>query len=256
MNRMTAAPLPGTTIDPRYPDSNGRFMGDTDFHNLAMILLREALEDHFADAPDVYVASNLVVYFKRGDPKLRKDPDVLVARKTRGKHPRRSFRVWEEKTKPCTLFEIASRRTWRIDLGEKREFYARQGVKEYFLFDPEGVYLDPPLQGFRSVKRRSVPLEPVRGGLVSRQLGLDLVAEGTMLRLLDQQTGRKLLTRTERADREQQRADRLQMEVQLEQERADKERLRAELERQRSELLGAELERVQAELERLRSSQE
>jgi Uma2 family endonuclease len=269
MNRQTTAPLPGTTIDPRYPDSNGRFMGDTEFHNLAMIWLREALEDYFADAPDVYVASNLVVYFTKRDPQIRKDPDVLVARKASGKHPRRSFRVWEEKTKPCTLFEIASKRTWRNDVGEKRELYARQAVKEYFIFDPEGLYLDPPLQGFRSVKRRSVPLEPVSGGLVSRQLGLHLVAEGTMLRLSNHRTGQLLLTRAERADQEKQRADQEQLRAEQEairadlmqqradlmQQRADLMQQRADFEQQRANQLEADLQRLQAEVERLRSSQ-
>ena len=28
-------PLPGTTLDPMYPDADGRPMGDTDFHAVA-----------------------------------------------------------------------------------------------------------------------------------------------------------------------------------------------------------------------------
>ena len=50
MNPITA-PLPGTVPDPRYPDEDGRFMGDTDFHNVAMTDLKQALQDHFADEP-------------------------------------------------------------------------------------------------------------------------------------------------------------------------------------------------------------
>src|SRR5947209_7200603 len=111
MNFMPAV-LPGTVPDPRYPDSDGRFMGETDFHNVAMVWLREALQDHFAGQA-VYVASNLIWYFQEGDPRSRRDPDVLVARGV-GSHRRRSFRIWEEKVTPCTLFEIASRRTWRV----------------------------------------------------------------------------------------------------------------------------------------------
>src|SRR5262249_18435241 len=79
VSRVTTPPLPGTTIDPRYPDSDGRFMGETDYHNLAMAQVREDLEDHFAPAP-VYVASNLIWYFKKGDATKRRDPDVLVAK--------------------------------------------------------------------------------------------------------------------------------------------------------------------------------
>lgn len=39
MNQLSDYALPGTCPDPRYPDSDGRFMGDTDYHNIAMIWL-------------------------------------------------------------------------------------------------------------------------------------------------------------------------------------------------------------------------
>jgi hypothetical protein len=212
MNPGTTVPLPGTVPDPRYPDEDGRFMGDTDFHNHAMTDLRDGLEDHLADE-QVYVASNLIYYYREGDPKSRRDPDVLVAKKV-GKHRRRSYRIWEEKVVPCTLFEIASRRTWRVDLGEKRHLYASLGVKEYIVFDPEGCYIRPVLQGFRTVRGKSMPMKPVAdGSLVSKELGLRLVPEGTMLRLIDLETGRPVPTRTERAEQERERAQELEAEV-------------------------------------------
>jgi hypothetical protein len=223
MNPVTAAPLPGTVEDPRYPDQDGRFMGDTEFHNAAMSDLRDGLQDHFAEQ-QVYVVSNLIYYYQEGDPNSRRDPDVLVAKRV-GKHRRRSYRIWEEQVVPCTLFEIASRRTWRIDLGEKRQLYASLGVKEYFVFDPEGCYIKPVLQGFRTVRGRSVAMKPAAdGSLVSKELGLRLVPEGTMLRLVDLQTGKPIPTRTERAEQERQRAQELEAEV---------ERLRALLAKQR-----------------------
>jgi Uma2 family endonuclease len=199
MNQIVK-PLPGTVEDPRYPDSDGRFMGETDFHNVAMIAVREALEDFFADRPDVYVASNIVMYYRHGDPKARKDPDVLFARGVVGKHKRRSFRVWEEKVVPQVLFEIASRRTWRNDLDDKRLLYASIGVREYFVFDPERRFVKPVLQGFRTLKGQSVPIKAKGdGSLTSRELGLALIPEGDLLRLIDRSTGQPVLTRSERA---------------------------------------------------------
>lgn len=115
-------PLPGTTIDPRYADSNGRFLGETDFHSVATIQIREALDDYYAARPDVYVASSLVMYYVQGDARKRHDPDILVAKGVAGKHLRRSYRVWEEGCVPRVLFEIASRRTWRRDVGNKRVY--------------------------------------------------------------------------------------------------------------------------------------
>jgi hypothetical protein len=207
MNSMLTAPLPGTVPDPKYPDSDGRFMGDTDYHSVALMELRQGLEDHFADVPDVYVASNLILYFEKGDPSKRKDPDVLVARKV-GKHRRRSFRIWEERTVPRVLWEVASRKTWRNDIGEKRWLYARIGVKEYFVFDPEGRYLDPPLQGFRLAKGKSVPITPnADGSLTSKELGLRFLADGERVHIFDVKSGREILTRAEQAEVEKRRAD-------------------------------------------------
>jgi Uma2 family endonuclease len=227
MSSIVTPPLPGTTIDPRYPDSDGRFMGETDFHNVAMVWLKEALQDFFANRDDVYVASNLIMYFQEGDAKKRRDPDVLVATGV-GKHMRRAFRVWEEKTLPRVLFEIASRRTWRKDIGEKRELYAQLRIPEYFIFDPEGCYLHPVVQGFRSEDGQSVPMEAdADGGLISAELGLRLVTEGTMLRLIDLRTGRPVPTRSEQAEQSRTQAE-------LAQERVHK--LQAEVERLRAQL--------------------
>src|SRR5262249_58491108 len=102
-------------------------------------------EDVFQDDPHVYIATNILFYFRRGDPRGRRDPDLLVARGVVGNHPRLSYRLWEEGVLPCTLFEIASPKTWRTDIGAKRRLYARLGVPEYFVFDPHGRLIHPVL---------------------------------------------------------------------------------------------------------------
>jgi Uma2 family endonuclease len=212
MPHVAHKPLPGTTIDPRYPDSDGRPMGDTLFHSLALRWLCDALEDFFAGL-DVFIAMNLLMYYEQGNPKGRRDPDILVAKGV-GTHKRRSFRFWEEQHKPCTLFEIASRKTWKQDTGDKCLLYEQLKIPEYFLFDPEGKYLKPALQGFRLSKGKYTALKPAAdGSLKSKQLGLRLVPEGEMLRLVDVKTGKPVPTRQERALKEKQRADQLVEEV-------------------------------------------
>jgi Uma2 family endonuclease len=257
MNKIATNYQPGTTFDRRYPDSDGRFMGDTQFHNDAMTSLRETLEGHFADRPDVYVVSNLVFYWDQSDSSKRRDPDVLVARGVAGKHKRRSYRLWEEGKVPCTVFEITSRRTWRKDLYEKPALYAAVGVKEYFLFDPEGKYLDPVLQGFRSVKGKPVAMKPARdGSLVSKALGLRLVPEGDRLRPVVLATGERLLTGAERADREKERAEQEQQRAEQEQQRAEQERQLREQEQQRAEQERRLREQEQQRAERERQLRE
>jgi Uma2 family endonuclease len=188
-------------------------MSETDLHVLAVILLREGLEDFFAARSDVCVASNMLLYYDRGNPSGRRDPDVLVALGV-GNHRRRSFRTWEESSIPNVLFEIASEDTYRQDLGVKRDVYERIGVPEYFLFDPHDEYLSPVLQGHWLVNGAYVALQPdPDGGLTSAQLGLRMVPEGHMLRLSDVNTGAPVLTRREQIDQERQRADQLAAEV-------------------------------------------
>jgi Uma2 family endonuclease len=239
-------PLPGTTRDPLYPDSDGKPMSETDFHSDAMVWLRDALRDYFAAAgrDDVYVGMNLLLYYEQGNPAGRRDPDVLVAKGV-GNHKRLSFRTWEENAVPQVIFEVSSPSTWRKDIGAKRKLYERLGVTEYFLFDPQGIFLDPRLRGFRLEKGVYVPLAPsADGSLTSEELGLRLTVEEAMLRLSDLQTGAVVLTRSERADEER-------LQAEQDRRRAEKEHDRAEQERRRSEELASEVARLQALLDKI-----
>lgn len=104
---------------------------------------------------------------------------------------------------------------------QARILYARLNIREYFIFDPERRYLTPPLQGFRSVKGRSVPIRPRGdGSLYSKELRLLLKADGVRLLLIDPNTREVILTPAERAERETERADALA---------AENERLRARI---------------------------
>jgi Uma2 family endonuclease len=219
----TTRPLPGTVYDPLYPDSDGKPMSETDYHSIAIVHLKEALDDAFRALLDVYIAMNILLYYRRGDPRGRRGPDILVARGVVGKHARRSFRVWEEGVLPCTLFEITSEKTWRPDVGAKRREYARLNIPEYFVFDPEGQYIDPVLRGFQSVNGKSIEMGPAAdGSLESAQLGLRLTPDGMMLRLRDLRTGELIRTRTEQREIDRQM---------LAQRDAEIARLRAELAR-------------------------
>ena len=124
------------------------------------------------------------------------------------RHLRRSFFGWRETAKPRVTFEMASQGTWRENVKEKRELYTRLGIAEYFIFDPEGEFISPRLQGFRLENGQSVPMVPdADGGLICAELGLRLVPEGLMLRLYDLATGAAILTREEQAEQAARRAD-------------------------------------------------
>lgn len=175
-----------------YPESDGKPMAETDGHINTLIYLREALRDHFRDDPQVYVASNLFLYYEEGDPHQVVAPDVFVVKGV-SKGDRRTYKLWEEDDKgPQVVFEVTSRSTRKEDLGPKKGTYEMLGVREYFLFDPLGEYLEPPLVGYwleEDGYRRAAGER-----LVSEVLGLELRVEGGRLWLYELETGEKLLS--------------------------------------------------------------
>jgi Uma2 family endonuclease len=193
----TFQPLPGTTPDPLYPDSDGKPIGETECHILAITHLYEVLRPWFRSREGFHVAANMLLYYEKGNPSAVRGPDVMVSKGVRGKHLRRSFRTWEEGVAPAVIIEVTSVSTKDEDQFEKPAVYASLGVKEYFLFDPIGEYLRPRLQGFRLINRVYVPItSPQADRLSSDELELDFATDAHLLRVIDPKTGR-LPTREE-----------------------------------------------------------
>jgi Uma2 family endonuclease len=214
--------------DDLYPDSDGKPVGETDYHIAGLVYLREALQHYFRDRPDMYVATDMFLYYEEGNVKARKAPDVMIVRGV-PKHFRRSFKLWREPAGPWIIIELISRKTRREDLQEKPGLYARLGVEEYYVYDPEGKTLRPPLQGFRRRGRRFLPRKlAADGSLTSRRLGLRLVPERELLRLIDLRAGEPLLTGAEHAARVEEAERRARTAE------AEVARLRAQLERARN----------------------
>lgn len=242
---MTPATIPDVEID--YPSSDGKPMAETHLHVQAIILLQQALEDFFRDRSDVFVASDIFWYQEPGGVGVAPDVMVVPGVRPRPAAERRSFYTWEEGgAVPAAVFEIASKGTWQEDVEEKYDDYARRGVAEYFLFDPEGVYIGTAPQGYRlngSVYRR-IWYTPV--GEVESRLGFRMRSEGGMLRLIDGRTGQPIPTRAEAVEAAEAAAS-------AERRRADTEKLRADAaeaaeaaEKLRADALAAEVERLKA----------
>jgi Uma2 family endonuclease len=220
--------------DVHYPESDGKPMGETDRHAREMMDKRSALEDHFRDRTDVYVSGNLLLYYVEGDPRRSVSPDVFVVPGI-PKRERPIYKLWEEGRPPAFVLEITSRSTRREDVGKKHRLYEQLGVAEYFLYDPLGEWLSPPLQGYTLVDGRYQPVRPEPGKpLVSAVLGLELHLRDGELRLFDPASGRWLLSRAEAA------------EARRAAEAA------AAREREARRAAEAELVRLRAELDRLR----
>ncbi|HVG09103.1 MAG TPA: Uma2 family endonuclease [Thermoanaerobaculia bacterium] len=214
---MAAIPL---KQDVFYPERDGQPMGETGIHGKEIRELTMALELRYRDAPDVYVGSDMLMYYVQGDPTQCVCPDVFVTFGIPKEPLRRSYFVWKEGVPPTLVIEVTSDR--RNDL-EKRKLYAQLGVREYFLDDPLGEYLNPPLQGFRLVKGEYRPIEPEDdGSLLSEVTGLRFRREGRWVRLIDAATGERLLW-SEEKDRALQAAEEEIARLSRELERRERE---------------------------------
>ena len=81
MNTITRPKLT-FTLQPRdeYPASDGMPMAETEVHIMATVHLLSALRTYFRKRDDVYVIGDMFLYYRQGDPKARKAPDVMVAK--------------------------------------------------------------------------------------------------------------------------------------------------------------------------------
>ena len=258
-------PGPADTVD--YPCSDGQPMAESQLHAECIMYVCKALQWHFeqhhatdryagvaagaapADAGHgVYVAGNMFLYYERGNRAAVVAPDVFVVRGV-PVHLRDSYRLWREPKGPDFVLEVTSKSTSETDLKDKRALYASLGVEEYFLYDPRGEYLTPPLRGYRlegDRYRRLTGVNRLPGGrpsLHSAVLGLALrdERESQRLRLHDPATGRDLRTyRESETHAAQETAARWTAEAHAAQEAAARRTAEARIEQERAR--NAELE--------------
>lgn len=218
-----------------YPESDGTPMGETDLHRDIMVELIEILKDRYRHDPAVYVSGNLFIYYQKGKPSAVFSPDAFVVFGV-PKKQRRTYKLWLEGDKaPNVVFEVSSESTSAEDEGSKKALCRRLGVQEYFLYDPEGEYLYPSLQGYRLENGRYIPIVPEpEKGVYSQVLDVYLRLDGREIQLWDGKTGERLLTpqeamearRVAEAWAKEEATARQKAEVELAQLRAELELLR------------------------------
>ena len=201
--------LPSAAVD--YPSSDGKPLAENDAQLAAILYAVGALRVYYAARADVYVSGDLLIYYEEGNPRVAVAPDAFVVFGVEDR-VRMNYKVWEEGKGPEFVLEVASRSTWREDVGRKLGVYAELGVTEYFLYDPRGEYLAPRLQGHRlvgGVYEGQVSVESIDRTLTLRSetLGLELRAKGGELRFHDPVTGRNLLSHHEEHLARQDEAD-------------------------------------------------
>lgn len=175
--------------------------------------------------PAHYVTRDRWLRMDPSNPKDRLLPDLLIALDLPPE--RRDPDEYDPEIvgrPPDLLAEYLSPSSTTADKRDKPLRYARLGVREYFLFDVDGRYRVPPVQGWRLSRegsRTRLPID-VDGGVTSEVIPVRFVVSERQLRVLDSRTGSRL----------PRYAEAVLAQRQAEEENA---RLRAEIERLRRE---------------------
>lgn len=201
-----------------YPDSDGQPMSDNTLQFEWIVTLKGNLDALYQDDPQVFVAGDLLWYPVEGDNRLRAAPDTMVVF-GRPKGYRGSYMQWrEDNIAPQVVFEVLSPGNRHSEMIRKFRFYERHGVEEYYLLDPDHLFLDV----WQRQDDELVPIEKTNDW-VSPLLSIRFDVTPDELRVY-KPDGSPFLTFGELSiarDRDRQRAD-------AEAERADAEAERAE----------------------------
>lgn len=176
-----------------YPTEEKKKLGETDYQHLQISMLEQMLQTFLLNRTDVYLASDLILYYEEGNVNKRVAPDLMICFGVENKL-RRNYKLWEEKVVPQVVIEVASRETWQKDVTTKRRLYEKLGVQEYYVIDPEYLYLPTPLMAYRLEFGELVRQAIYDNKVFSPALNLELVDTGKDFRLFDSKANKFLPT--------------------------------------------------------------
>ncbi|HBB35861.1 MAG TPA: hypothetical protein DDZ80_02825 [Cyanobacteria bacterium UBA8803] len=214
----------------------GYHLPNNTFHGRIVSDAKDMLTRWFSHQSDVGVFGDLLIKWDidLGD----HCPDAFVAFGLHNKDQDRSeFVVADEGVRPGFILEVVSPRYRKTDRETKVLHYAQAQVQEYLIVDRRkyrGQILEEVI-GYRLVAPGSYqPITPDdEGRIISDVTGLWISLQEGRLVLEDAQTGERLLTAYELA----QRAEEAEQRAEEERQRAEEAEQRAEEERQRAKRL-------------------
>ena len=184
---MTATSSTTSTTPIVYPSSDGEPVAETYDHLYALLTTLEVLKQYLTGRQATVLADQFL-YYAQGFPRLRIAPDVMVIFDVEP-GGRDNYKTWEEGQVPVVIFELTSKGTQDQDKTFKKTLYEQLGVLEYWLFDPNGEWIEEKLQGYRL---RGETYEPITDSR-SEPLQLRLVVEGKLIGFYREDSGEKLL---------------------------------------------------------------
>ena len=199
---MTTKPTT-TRAFPPLPDPPEREPEDmTSFDHLTLSGSVHHLVQHFGKPETTIVAGERYITREPGAPAVdRMAPDLLIAFNADPEAYRsdNGYIISVQGKPPDFVMEIASRRTGRRDVVQKRSRYAALGIPEYWRFDETGEFHGTRLAGDRLADGRYEPItiETVGEGILqgySTTLNLHIRWAQGGLRWHDPETGQHIAT--------------------------------------------------------------
>ena len=162
-----------------YPDSDGQAMADNTKQFQWITVIKTNLDWLFRDEEQVFVAGDLLWYPVEGNPKYRVAPDVMVVF-GRPKGDRGSYKQWQEDNiAPQVVFEILSPGNTEGEMERKLQTYARCGVEEYYIYDPDRHIL----KGYQRSDDFYLDRIEAMDGWTSPRLGISFSLSGDELQI-------------------------------------------------------------------------
>jgi Uma2 family endonuclease len=162
-----------------YPDSDGQPMADNTKQFRWITTIHGNLDWLFRDEALVFVAGDLLWYPVEGNSKYRVAPDVMVIF-GRPKGDRGSYKQWQEDNiAPQVVFEILSPGNTEGEMDRKLQIYARCGVEEYYIYDPDRHIL----KGYQRSEDMYLERIDEMADWTSPRLGINFQLNGTELQL-------------------------------------------------------------------------
>ena len=165
-----------------YPESDGKPMAESGLHAEIMQTTTDTLRRFVIPAKDIYVTSNMLLYYEQGNNTKSISPDVLVLCDTHTEH-RSSYQIWEEGRAPHIVIEITSKSTHAEDEGRKAGLYLEMGVKEYFQYDATQDYIKGHLKARRNVDGHWEPMLNYVGATMEDGVPMKIAFESKVLRI-------------------------------------------------------------------------
>ncbi len=128
---------PAAAREGYYSGSDGKPMADSDICRIELNRLVDTLDGALAHLPDVSASGNLLPYDKESNLRASAAPGVFQVWGVPKPRPW-IYKVWDEGLPPCFVIAVTSPSARREDAGRMRERYARLGVQDCVLYDPEG----------------------------------------------------------------------------------------------------------------------